>query len=30
MDVFHSDEGRRQYLQILSEEAARFGVDIPA
>jgi putative transposase len=30
MDVFHSDEDRRQYLQFLSEEAARFGVDILA
>jgi putative transposase len=28
MDVFHSDEDRRQYLQFLSEETARFGVDI--
>jgi putative transposase len=28
MDVFHSDEDRRQYLQFLSEEAGRYGVDI--
>ncbi len=30
MDVFHSDEDRRQYLQFLSEETSRFGVDILA
>jgi putative transposase len=30
MDVFHSDEDRRQYLQFLSEEAVRYGVDILA
>ncbi|MDD2466416.1 MAG: transposase [Desulfobulbus sp.] len=30
MDVFHSDEDRRQYLQFLSEEASRYGVDILA
>ncbi len=30
MDVFHTDEDRRQYVQFLSEEAARFGVDILA
>lgn len=30
MDVFHSDEDRRQYLLFLSEEATRYGVDILA
>lgn len=28
MDVFHSDEDRRAYLAFLSEEAARFNVEI--
>ncbi|KAF0218949.1 MAG: hypothetical protein FD174_2465 [Geobacteraceae bacterium] len=28
MDVFHSDEDRYAYLRFLSEEAARFGLDI--
>lgn len=28
MDVFHSDEDRHAYLCFLSEEAARFGMDI--
>ncbi len=30
MDVFHSDEDRRQYLLFLAEEATRYGVDILA
>jgi len=28
LDIFHSDEDRRIYLQYIKEETARFGVDV--